>query len=289
MSRIGFSQQVCAIVCLAGLLLIPAERLAAEGRLSGVAEAAQSGSGSASKKEQKSSSTSSRSCEEDSLGSLGTILFTRLFLVGATSPWWIPYLSVEHDNHPQAEFLSEVYSSHTPGRLTFEFIPDAPAKDWEIRLLADYGTDFSGLERTGGQFQYDTRSRWGLETSWNRFTEDLGSTTDALWLGDANLTYRFAQNEAIQFYTGAGLNWLHRNEQADFGFNFLYGAELYPVKPWIFRGVLDLGRIGSTSRIHFRGDVGLAWTNMEFLIGYDLERLSNINLQTFSAGLQIRF
>ena len=50
-----------------------------------------------------------------------------------------------------------------------------------------------------------------------------------------------------------------------------------------------LGRLGDTSRVHVRTDVGVVWKNAEFFVGYDLERISTVNLQGMTAGVQFRF
>jgi len=224
-----------------------------------------------------------------SLDKIGAELLGGLFLIGASSPWWGPHMALADSFEEPATLLPVPYENGHHGGLDIVPFSQGVGNDLQIRFLADYGTDFSGLERLGGQVKLDTSSRFGIDTSWNRFTEELDLTGDTLWLGDANLTYRFAQNEAMQFHTGLGMNWLNDAGRTDLGANFTYGFELYPRKPWVIRGVVDLGRLGDTSRVHFRGDVGFVWKRFEIFTGYDIERISNINLQTWTSGIQFRY
>lgn len=226
----------------------------------------------------------SECCDDDNDG-----FFSKLFALGITSPWWIPPIALADNSAESGKFLSTPYQNNHHGLMDIEPFGEFNSQQVQFRFLADYGSDFSGLTRIGGQFKVDTASRLGFETSWNQFQEDLGTTTDELWLGDANITWRFAQNEAMQFHTGVGLNWLNDASNTDTGFNFTYGFDLFPVKPWVFRGTMDLGRLGDTSRVHFRGDVGLVWKHFEIFTGYNFERISNVNLQGVSAGIQFRF
>ncbi len=277
---------------------VTSSSLDAQGRLQRVADAVDESDPDFKKRRPKKNSHSSVAHHNDhydhdddvkSLDEIGAELLGGLFLVGASSPWWGPHVALADSFAEPATLLPVPYGGGHPGGLDIAPFSQEAGNDWQIRFLADYGTNFSGLERLGGQIELDTTSRFGFETSWNRFTEDLGATDDTLWMGDANLTYRFAQNEAMQFHTGLGMNWLNDKGRTDLGANFTYGFDLFPRKPWVIRGTVDLGRLGDTSRVHFRGDVGLVWNRVEIFTGYDIERISNINLQSWTSGIQFRY
>ncbi len=104
-------------------------------------------------------------------------------------------------------------------------------KPWSGRLLMEYGTDFADLERVGGRLQLSTVKRIDFDTEWNSFLENTPSGQDQLWLGDFNAVFRFAQSEHVQFRSGIGFNWLHDDRATDFGFNFTYGADFFPIDP----------------------------------------------------------
>ena len=64
------------------------------------------------------------------------------------------------------------------------------------RIRMEYCENYRDLWRAGGQIQFETASRLGIDTEAHRFEERLGGKqTDSLWLGDCNFTYRFAQSE----------------------------------------------------------------------------------------------
>lgn len=233
-------------------------------------------------------SHSSDDCEDTSFEGAVSAAFAQLFIIGATSPWWGPNTALADDSAEQASFQTPYYDDYH-GLLDIEPFCTEDGRHTQVEFLADYGTDFSGLQRYGGQFQLDSVSRWGIDSEFDNFIEDLPNGDDQLWMGDANVTYRFAQNESMTFHTGLGFNWMSDAGQNDFGWNFTYGFDLFPRKPWVIRGVMDLGRLGDTSRVHVRTDVGVVWKNAEFFVGYDLERISTVNLQGMTAGVQFRF
>ena len=293
---------VTGFLLFAVSLCLPLNNVIAQGKLSRTSKAA-ADSGTGKKKSKKKSSSSSSDhhhhhhhhhsssyCDDDDSSDAALAgLFGLLFASGATSPWWLPHFALADDTSEQAGFMAIPYENGHKGGFDIAPFSQENVYDWQIRFLSDTGSDFSGLTRIGGQFQVDTSSRFGFETSFNKFMEELETADDNLWMGDANLTYRFAQNEAMVFHTGVGMNWMHDVGKTDVGYNLTYGFEMFPKKPFILRGSLDLGRIGDTSRVHYRGDVGMAWNRFEIFTGYDLERISNINLQTWTAGMQFRY
>jgi hypothetical protein len=101
-------------------------------------------------------------------------------------------------------------------------------KCWAVRLSLEDGNDCNGLNRVGGRLDIDTAWRFGLQTNWNWFHEDLGGgRSDETVLGDINLTYRFAQAHWLDMYAGLGGRILSDRHATRGGFNFLYGANLF--------------------------------------------------------------
>ena len=83
------------------------------------------------------------------------------------------------------------------------------------------GNDFRGLDRVNGNLVFDSTSRFGAQTSWHYFYERVGGGSDDALLGDANVTFRFAQNDWLQVYAGLGMRYLTDQYDAKVGFNFL--------------------------------------------------------------------
>src|SRR5205807_260631 len=80
---------------------------------------------------------------------------------------------------------------------------------WSARLSLEDGNDFRGLNRVNGQLILDTSCRLGVRTDWNYLHEHLnGLPSDDTFLGDTNVTYRFAEHEQAEFYAGLGFRVL---------------------------------------------------------------------------------
>ena len=135
-----------------------------------------------------------------------------------------------------------------------------------------------------------TTSRFGLDMEMNRLQEDLlGTVRDELWLGDFNAVYRFAQSERAQFRTGLGLNWLDDPIDTDFGFNFTYGADFFPARPWILSATLDWGTLGSAELFRFRTSVGLIIDRCEVYSGYEYLDIDDSQINALMGGVRIWF
>jgi hypothetical protein len=67
---------------------------------------------------------------------------------------------------------------------------------------------------------------------------------------------RIGPSERAQFRAGLGMNWLDDPIDTDLGFNFTYGADFFPGRPWILSATLDWGTLGSAELFRFRTSVG---------------------------------
>lgn len=204
-----------------------------------------------------------------------------------TSPWWGPAAVVGDDYSLVPDFPAYPYEGDHEGYLIFSD-EKITSQSMAARFTSEYANDFSGLQRYGGRIQLDTTSRFGLDTEWNHWREEVTDGTDTLWTGDANLIFRFAQSEHAQFYTGLGLNWLG-GEQGDVGFNFTYGVDLFPIEPIIFRSVLDMGTLGDADLYHGKTTIGVSFRNFEVFTGYDILHIGDSNLHGLIAGLTLWF
>ena len=82
---------------------------------------------------------------------------------------------------------------------------------------------------------------------------------------------------------------LSDRKQTDFGFNFSYGGDLFPRRPWVISTSIDAGNLGSAAVFHARGSVGAIWHGCEFFTGYDFLRVGSTNLQGPMAGVRFWF
>ncbi len=205
-----------------------------------------------------------------------------------TVPWWGPRSLLADDDSVMsiAEFP---YTEDWPGYFVNQDPTPDWSKSWSARLLTEYGSDFAGLTNYGGRLRIDSLSRIGFDTEWNHRREKSPGVHDSLWSGDANLVYRFAQSPRAAFYTGVGLNWSADDRYRDVGFNFTYGADLFPVKPLVLSGSIDWGRLGDASLFHGRATIGAMLNRVEVFTGYDYLNLEGTGFPSLVVGMQISF
>jgi len=161
---------------------------------------------------------------------------------------------------------------------------------WSARVRSDYAENFDGLSRVGGHLLVSSASRWELDTEMNYLQERLpGHTRDHLWLGDCNVQYRFAQSERVQFRAGLGFNWLDDPANTDFGFNFTYGFDVFPRKPFVLSTELDWGTLGSAEAFHFRTTAGALVGGFETYVGYEYRDIDRFHFNGLVAGVRVWF
>ena len=247
--------------------------------------------------------------------SLGaTFLFTVLECAGA--PLLVPAAAL-HDDYSQDVRFARFPYDETDGYLMLgpepvdlkelqeqsskgDSDPRAPEKPFDAmapegfflagRLSGEYAGNGDGLSQIGGQLLLSTAGRLGMDTQLHYFNEqfpDRGG--DHLWLGDWNLVFRFAQSEHAEFRTGFGFNWLADSSDTNFGFNWTYGADFYPVKPWILSTSFDLGRLGDVGLFHGRATVGVIVNRFEVYTGYDYYDIGRVGISSLVGGVRLWF
>ena len=207
-----------------------------------------------------------------------------LGLGAVTAPFWAPHAALGDDFSVSRSFARFPYEDNSGYMNLYE------GKRWSAQFSADYATEFNNLDFIGGRMLVDTASRWGVDTEMKYFQETLTrNTRDSLWLGDCNLTFRFAQNENMQWRTGVGFNWLDDPRQTDFGFNFTYGFDWFPRKPWVVSAGIDWGTLGHAGLFHFRGTVGAMFNRFEAYTGYEYYDFDRVQTNTLIGGVRIWF
>lgn len=208
-----------------------------------------------------------------------------------TSPFWGPRKVLSDDG-------TTGYFPKYPYRKGESFLMYQPMScDWSQqprrysgRIRMEYCENYRDLWRVGGQIQLETASRFGIDTEAHRFEEWLGGErTDYLWLGDCNFIYRFAQSERAAFRAGIGFNWLSDQVRTDYGFNFTYGFDLYPRKPWVFSTELDIGTLGKSELFRVRTTAGVMIHRVETYIGYEYLDVAGTTFNGLITGLRVSF
>ena len=103
------------------------------------------------------------------------------------------------------------------------------------------------------------------------------------------MTYRFAQSDFGQFRAGLGINWLNDPSQTNLGFNFTYGADIFPAKPWVFSAVLDAGTLGHAGLFRFRTTAGVAYRSVELYTGYEYTDIGSVHWNGLIGGVRLWF
>jgi hypothetical protein len=255
-----------------------------------------SGSGSAGGNSSSADPASGRSASDSSDGSDG-MPFELIIAAGygafyiATSPFWLPITALDDSGDP-------AYFPRFPYDRRDGYLSIGPAaavgRLWSGRFSVDYLEPFTEVNGVGGRLLVSTTSRFGLDARASHFEERLaGGGFDTLWIGDCNLVFRFAQSENAEFRTGLGFNWLDHphdaGRDADFGFNFTYGADFFPAKPWVLSADLDAGTLGRTGLVRFRTTAGIMLRSLECYTGYEYLDVGRTHFNLLVAGVRLWF
>lgn len=167
---------------------------------------------------------------------------------------------------------------------------DPSARRWAGQFRADYADEFNRLTSIGGQLILETTSRWGIDASAQHLRERLpGDNFDHLTLGDCNLVYRFAQSPRAQMRMGLGANWLNDSSRTDLGFNFTYGGDFFPRKPWVLSSAIDWGTLGHAGLFRFRTTAGVILDRFETYVGYEYLDIGTTQGNFVIGGIRVWF
>jgi hypothetical protein len=214
---------------------------------------------------------------------------TAVRVIGAavTSPFWGPPVLIDDDYRSNGLFSAFPYAEDPYSYMLIDPLPPANVYPWSLRVRGEYADNFSGLTRFGGHAVWESVCRFGVDSSLDYRRESLGGGVhDSLWTGDVNIVFRFAQSEYLMMRTGLGANWLSDAAATDFGFNFTYGGDFFPIRPWIVSAEIDWGRLGRAALFHGRATVGVNLRAIEVFAGYDYYDVGNAQLGGFISGLR---
>jgi hypothetical protein len=272
------------VLCVVALPSVQAQ----EGRLQQVRDEVNHPDKSPSDKgKKKKDDSSSDSSEDEDNGSAEG--FSLLFL----APFLLPHAALNDKFDKVRLFSHYPYASSRDGYLLLDPEDETGRnglRGWAATVSVEDGNDFRGLNRVGGKLFLDTWTRFGVQTRVDYFTERLScGCLDDLLLGSSELTFRFAQGERARMIAGLGANYMDDHNRSRFGFNFTYGADLFPVRPLVLSLSLDAGTLGSAGVFRAHGTVGAIWKNWEFFTGYDYRRIGSTELQGPLLGLRLWF
>ena len=88
--------------------------------------------------------------------------------------------------------------------------------------------------------------------------------------------------------SGIGLNILNDNVD-EYGFNFTYSADVYPIKPLFLSARLDLGGLGGASYVRFRLTAGIIYKKFELNAGLETYNIGGTSLEGLTLGFKMYF
>ena len=167
---------------------------------------------------------------------------------------------------------------------------DPTARRWGGQFQADYADEFDALTGIGGQLILESTLRFGFDASAQYLRQRMpDGDYDHLTIGDCNLIYRFAQCPQAQMRVGLGANWLNDSKQTDLGFNFTYGGDFFPQKPWVLSSAIDWGTLGHAGLFRFRTTAGVIFNRFESYVGYEYLDIGTTQGNFLIGGLRVWF
>jgi hypothetical protein len=215
--------------------------------------------------------------------------------IAVAGPYVVPHVLVDRGFGQSMEVPAFPYAG-TQGYLQYYPVdfndwPSCRATHmWGGRVSFEGGDSFDDQQWLGGRLQLDAAPRLGIEADLRRWKEVAGPWQgDRLWIGEADATFRFAQNEHWMFRSGLGMNWLTDDADTDLGVNFTYGFDWFPVQPLVFSSEIDIGTLGDAWLFHARTSAGVTWRGAEFYVAYDYYDIGDGQLKGLAAGLRLWF
>lgn len=232
--------------------------------------------------------------DDDSLDEL----YGHLFLLGAygvgaviTSPWWGPHVMVDEGLAIPNYFPSHPYYADDAGYMLTsngDWADECP-RSMATRFAIEYGHDLDNLQSVTGRILWEHEKRFGVDGEIRYLQEEGDFLDDQLAIGDLNFVYRFVQSERLVMRSGVGINWLIDEHDAEAGFNFTYGGDLFPVKPLVISSEIDWGTLGDAEVFQWRGTVGAVFDHVEVYAGYRYYELEGVALDGLIIGLRTWF
>jgi hypothetical protein len=227
---------------------------------------------------------------------------SQLAWVVLAAPFLVPYHLLDDNLNLDGRFPAYPYANDEPGYMLIRrpLEEDAKKPSWELdfdrarywsgRLAIEESNDFDAINRLSARLLLEAASRFGVQTNWSYVHENLGGGRfDETALGDLNLTFRFAQHEKAQFRAGLGVRLMSDPHGTDWGFNFTYGVDVYPIKPLVLSAILDAGTLGHAGVIRGQVSIGLLYRRWEIYTGYDYLQIGSTALQGPTLGLRLWF
>lgn len=156
------------------------------------------------------------------------------------------------------------------------------------RIRGDYVTDFDETDKVGMQILTQGGLGAGIDAEvnyWQRPVAGLGR--EPLWTGDLNVLYSMSPISRFKLRAGAGGSWMLDNGEAQFGYNFTYGLDVYLLWRAMFTSEIDYGKIGGDELFRYRLGLGLTFNAIDIFTGYESQEIDNEELDGWMSGIAL--
>jgi hypothetical protein len=219
-----------------------------------------------------------------------------LFYNVVSSPFWLPYHACGDTYEVSRYFETYPYGGGAAGSMRSLPESDVAAssdggKWWSGEIGIDGSQTLSGVGRLAGSARLDTSFRFGLQATWLTFGEWLPNrqSFDSLSIGDADLTYRFAQSSHVQFRVGAGARFMLDPSGNKGGVNLLYAVDVFPVSPLVVTALGSIGSLGKAGVVQGRLTAGAMLSAAEVFAGWDYLSIGDVRLSGPMLGTKLHF
>lgn len=157
-----------------------------------------------------------------------------------------------------------------------------------LRLHAEGGAADLSLQRGGVGALWSGAHRFEVSGDLAGYLErNPDGSRDQLWIARAAVSLLFAQSEYAQFRTGLGTRWMPDGDTTHRGWQFLYGLDLYPLRPVVVSLQGDVGALGGAWVTSGRGTVGAVVDQLEIYLGYEGFWIDDVDLSSWMMGVRL--
>ena len=139
-----------------------------------------------------------------------------------------------------------------------------------FRFSLDYAYDWGEVHRPAVSLALDSSAGVGFRAELTNYVERLpGGTLDYLAIGTVNAMFRVADTPRVAPYVGLGWRYLAAPDALRNGFNCLFAADVFPVRPLVVSAIAEGGNLGAAGFSHGRVTLGALIQRLEIFAGYD--------------------
>jgi len=146
----------------------------------------------------------------------------------------------------------------------------APLPWASFRFSLDYAYDWDRVHRPAATLTLDSSAGVGLRADLTNYVERLpGGALDYLAIGTLDAMFRVADASRVAPYVGLGWRYLAAEDAFHNGFNCLFAADVFPVRPLVVSAIAEGGNLGRAGFFHGRATLGALVQKLELFAGYD--------------------